>query len=92
MAILVPRRFIAFASGFTKHMATPQDDVWADELLHQIDDGWVHSQLQKLLAARHTFVVTPLNMRTHQFFRTHTGVVGNERVERVLQLFYKLWL
>ena len=73
-------------------MATPQDDVWADELLHQIDDGWVHSQLQKLLAARHTFVVTPLNMRTHQFFRTHTRVVCNERVECVLQLFYKLWL
>ena len=53
---------------------------------HHVQNLGLHRQVQKSPAALHAFVVFAAALARHvgadQFFRTYTGVVGNQLVER----------
>jgi len=81
---------VAVAGRFAEHMATPQDDVRADDLLDQIQYLRIPRQIQKILAAAHAFCVGRTvfsdHMGTDQLLGTHVRVGGDQPLQRRAQL------
>lgn len=96
VTVLVPGRFLAVASGFAKHMSAPKDDVWPYELLHHVQDFWLHCQVEKVLTALHAFsiglVALAHHMSAHQLFGTDPRIFTNQLIERCTQSVYALLL
>ena len=81
---------MAVAGGFAEHMAAPQDDVGADDLLDHVQDFRIPRQVQEILAAAHTFgigrTVLAHHMGTDQLLGPHVRVVADQTLQRSTQL------
>jgi hypothetical protein len=86
VAVLVPRRLVAFCRRLAEDMAAPEDHVVPDHVGDQLDDVRVHRQFKEAPAAAHAFAVVAFDVRRDQLLGAHAGVVRDQPVERLAQL------
>ena len=86
MPVLVPRHFHSVAARLAEDLAAPQDDVRADHLLDQIEDGGVAGKVEEVAAAPHALGVLALDMGANEAFRPDSGIDRDEPVQRRAQV------
>ena len=83
MPILVPGGQQPVPARLAEDLATPEDDIAADRVGDQFNQSGIHGEIEKRAVAAHAFgSASTFDMRAHEFFRAHAGVVGDQAIER----------
>src|SRR5438552_8134340 len=81
MTVLMPRHLHAVTARLAEDLAAPEDNVGADQLLDEVEDGGLVRKGEEVVAATHALAVPSLDMGADQPFGPHRRVLGDQAIE-----------